>query len=100
MTDFFDRPQNEKRSPRPKQAGLNQEQCPILQNSPTHTRKSSVSTSPPAKPHRNEIWGMLLDKRRVPHGFSSDSPIDSGLKLSTQKGCYGYSNILDIPLDL
>ena len=28
MTDFFDRPQNEKRSPRPKQADLNHEQCP------------------------------------------------------------------------
>ena len=69
MTDFFDRPQNEKRSPRPKQADLNQEQCPTPQNSPTHTPKSSVSTSPPAKPHRNEIWGMLPDKRRVPHGW-------------------------------
>ena len=28
MTDFFDRPPNEKRSPRPKQANSNQEQCP------------------------------------------------------------------------
>ena len=69
MIDFFDRPQNEKRSPRPKQADSTQEQCPTLQNSPTHTPKSSVSTSPPAKPHRNEIWGILLDKRRVPCGW-------------------------------
>ena len=69
MTDFFDRPQNEKRFPRPKQADSNQEQCPTLQNSPTHTPKSSLSTTPPAKPHRNEIWGILPDKRRVPCGW-------------------------------
>ena len=69
MTDFFDRPQNEKRSPRPKQADSNHVQCPTPQNSPTHTLKSSVSTTPPAKPHRNEVRGILLDKRRVPHGW-------------------------------
>ena len=69
MTDFFERPPNEKRSPRPKQADSNQEQCPTPQNSPTHTPKSSVSTTPPAKPHRNEIQGILPDKRRVPHGW-------------------------------
>ena len=69
MTDFFDRPQNEKRSPRPKQAKTNSEQCPTPQNSPTHTPKSSVSTTSPTKPHRNEVQGILLDKRRVPHGW-------------------------------
>ena len=69
MTDFFDRPQNEKRSPRPKQPNSNHEQCPTHQNSPTHTPKSSVSTTPPPKPHRNEIQGMLPDKRRVLHGW-------------------------------
>ena len=51
------------------QANWNQEQCPTLQNSPTHTPKSSVSTTPPAKPHRNEIQGIFLDKRRVPQGW-------------------------------
>ena len=69
MTNYFDRPQNEKRSPRPKQAEIIPEQCPTPQNSPTHTLKSSVSTTPPTKPHRNEIWGILPDKRRVPHGW-------------------------------
>ena len=69
MMDFFDRPQNEKRSPRPKQAETDSEQCPTPQNSPTHIPKSSVSTTLPAKPHRNEVWGILLDKRRVPHGW-------------------------------
>ena len=68
MMDFFDRPQNEKRSPRPKQAETESEQCPTPQNSPTHTPKSSVSTTPPAKPHKNEVQGILLDKRRVPLG--------------------------------
>ena len=23
----------------------------------------------PTKPHRTEIWGILLDKKRVPHGW-------------------------------
>ena len=39
MTDFFDRPQNEKRSPRPKQVDSNHEQCPHLRIVPhTHQR--------------------------------------------------------------
>ena len=71
MTNFFDRPQNEKRSPRPKPLEHNSENCPTPQNSPTHMPKSSVPTPPisPTKPHRNEIWGVLPDKRRVPHGW-------------------------------
>ena len=40
MTDFFNRPQNEKRSPRPKQTKSNSEKCPTPQNSPTHTPKT------------------------------------------------------------
>ena len=39
LTDFFDRPQNEKRSARPKQAEITPEQCPTPQNSPTHTHQ-------------------------------------------------------------
>ena len=69
MMDFFDRPQNKKRSPRPKQAEIIPEQCPTPQNSTTHTPKSSVPTTPHVKPHRNEVQGILLDKRRVPHGW-------------------------------
>ena len=59
MTNFFDRPKNEKRSPRPKLIESNTEQCPTLQNSPTHVAKLPVS---PIKSHRNEIWGTLPDK--------------------------------------
>ena len=62
MIDFFNRPQNEMRSPRPKQAEIIPEQCPTPQNSPPHTPKSSVSTTPPTKPHRNEVWVILLEK--------------------------------------
>ena len=66
MTNFFDRPQNEKRSPSP-----NSEQCSTLQNSPTHMPKSSVPAPPisTAKPHRNKIREVLPDKGRVPHGW-------------------------------
>ena len=66
MMVFFDRPQNEKRSPGPEPIGNNSDQCPTCQNSPTHTSKPLVS---PTKPHRNKIWGVLPDKRRVPHGW-------------------------------
>ena len=55
-----------KRSQRPKLIESNSEQCPTPQNSPTHTSKPPVS---PAKLHRNEVWGNLRDKRRVPHGW-------------------------------
>ena len=66
MMDFFDRPQNEKRSPGPKPIGSNSEQCPTPQNSPTHASKPPVS---PTKPHRNKIWGVLTDRKRVPCGW-------------------------------
>ena len=63
ITIFFDRPQNEKRSPRPKPIDSNSEKCPTPQNSPTHMAKPPVS---PVKPHKNEVWGFLQDRRRVP----------------------------------
>ena len=66
MTDFFDRSQNEKRSPRPKQAKIIPEQCPTPQKSPTNMPKTAPV---PAKPHRNEICRTLPYKRRVPHGW-------------------------------
>ena len=69
MTNFFDSTQNENRSSRPKQAETDSGQCPTPQNSPPHTARSSVPLTPPTKPHRNEVWGILPDKRRVPHGW-------------------------------
>ena len=74
IKDFFKRPPNEKRSPRPKQTNatqpMTQEQCPTPQNSPTHIpMKTPTATAVPAKPHRTEIWGILQDKRKVPCGW-------------------------------
>ena len=45
MTDFFDRPFKEKRSPRPQQVNSNQEQCPTSQISPTHYTKELSSNN-------------------------------------------------------
>ena len=64
MMDFFDRLQNEKRFPRPKQAKTESEQCPTPQNSPTHTPKSSVPKTPAAKPHRNEVQGIFPRQKK------------------------------------
>ena len=45
MTDFFDRPQNEKRSPRPKQAEIIQSNAPHLRIAHTHTKELSVNNT-------------------------------------------------------
>ena len=68
VTDYSERPSNDKRSPRPKQTYLTQGHCPTPQNSPTYLAMNAVAVAP-AKPHRTEIWGILLDKRKVPHGW-------------------------------
>ena len=74
ITDFFERPPNEKRSPRPKQTttihSTTQEQCPTPQNSPTYIpMNTTTAVAVPAKPHRTKIQGILPDKRKVPHGW-------------------------------
>ena len=68
MTNFFDRPPNEKRSPRPTPIKNNSEQCPTPQNSPTHMPRSSVPAPPtsPTKPHRNEIRGSYQIREEYP----------------------------------
>ena len=49
-----------------------QEQCPTPQNSPTYMlMKTTTSEVVPAKPHRTKIWGILLDKRKVPCGWTA-----------------------------
>ena len=72
VTDYSERPTNDKRSPRPKQTGtthtMTQGHCPTPQNSPTYVPLNAMSAAP-AKHHRAEIWGILQDKRRVPHGW-------------------------------
>ena len=71
ITDFFERPLNEKRSPRPKQTNVTQsttqEQFPTPQNSPTYVpMKTPTAAVVPAKPHRTKIWGILPDKEKFP----------------------------------
>ena len=47
---------------------MTQEHCPTPQNSPTYLPMKAAAAAP-AKPHRTEIWGILLDKRKVPCGW-------------------------------
>ena len=68
VMDYSERPSNDKRSPRPKQTDLTQGHCPTPQNSPTYLAMNALAAAP-VKPHRTEIWGILPDKRKVPHGW-------------------------------
>ena len=68
ITDYSKRPSNDERSPRPKQMDMTQGHCPTPQNSPTYLAMNTTAVAP-AEPHRSEIWGILLDKRKVPHGW-------------------------------
>ena len=68
ITDYSERPSNDKRSPRPKQMDMTQGCCPTPQNSPTYLAMNTAAVAP-AKPHRTKIWGILPDKRKVPCGW-------------------------------
>ena len=70
VTDYSERPSNDKRSPTLKQMGMTQGHCPTPQNSPTYLAMNAVAVAP-AKPHRTEICGILLDKRKRPYGWPS-----------------------------
>ena len=68
ITDFFERPPNEKRSPRPKQTNttqsMTQEQCPTPQNSPTYIpMKTPTAAAVPAKPHRTKSGGFRIKEK-------------------------------------
>ena len=68
ITDYSERPTNDKRSPRPKQTDITHEgHCPTPQNSPTYLSMNAAAAAP-AKPHRTEVQGILPDKRKVPNG--------------------------------
>ena len=62
ITDYSERPTNDKRSPRPKQTDMThmttQGHCPTPQNSPTYLSMNAAAAAP-AKPHRTEVWGIL-----------------------------------------
>ena len=62
VTDFSERPANDKRSPRPKQSDTTntkiQGHYPTPQNSPTYLSMNAIAIAP-AKPHRTKIHGIL-----------------------------------------
>ena len=72
VTNYSERPANGKRSPRPKQTVMTHTMTkghfPTPQNSPAYLPMNAAAEAP-AKPHRTEIQGILLDKRNVPHGW-------------------------------
>ena len=74
VTDYPEKPANDRRSPQPKQAimthTVTQGHCPTPQNSPTYLHMNAAAATP-AKHHRTEIRGILPDKRRVPHGWQA-----------------------------
>ena len=47
---------------------VTQGHCSTPLNSPTYIPMNAAAATP-TKPHRTEIWGILPDKKRVPHGW-------------------------------
>ena len=72
ITDYLERPANDRRSPQHKQKYMTptvtQGHCPTPQNSPTYIAMN-VAAATPAKTHQTEIWGILPDKKRIPRGW-------------------------------
>ena len=73
VTNYSERPTNDKRSPQSKQAvmthTMTKGHCPTPQNSPTYLPMNAAAAAAPAKPPRTEIQGILPDKRKVPCGW-------------------------------
>ena len=71
ITDYAERPSNDKRSPQHIQKYVThtimQGHCPTPQTSPTYIAINATAVS--AKPHQTEIWGILPDKRGTLHGW-------------------------------
>ena len=70
VSNIFERPPNDKRSPRPKQTTMThltaQGHCPTPQNSPTYLPMNNTTAAAPAKPHRTKIWVSSQTKERYP----------------------------------
>ena len=70
VTDYSERPTNDKRSPRPKQTTTTHTtthgHCPTPQNSSTYLPMNMTAVAP-AKHNRTQ--GILPDKRKVPCGW-------------------------------
>ena len=72
ITDYSERPANDRRSPQHKQkfmtSTVTEGHCLTPQSSPTYIAMNAAAATP-AKHHQIEIWGILPDKRRIPHGW-------------------------------
>ena len=71
ITDYVERPSNDKSSPQHIQKYLThtmtQGHCLTLQTSPTYIAMNAMAVR--GKPYKTEIWGILPDKRKTPHGW-------------------------------
>ena len=71
ITDYTERPSNDKRSPwhvhKYVMHTVTQGHCPTPQTSLTYIAMNVMAAA--AKPHQTEIWGILPDKRRTPCGW-------------------------------
>ena len=69
ITDYSERPPNDKRSPQHvlkyRPHSVTQGPCSTPQTSPNYLAMNVMTV--PAKPHHMEIQGILPDKRRTPH---------------------------------
>ena len=66
MTNFFDRPQNEKRSPRPKQAKTNSEQCPTPRTGPHTYQRAQCQPHHLPSPIEMRFGGSSWTKEEYP----------------------------------
>ena len=69
VTDYSERPVNDKRSPRPKPTAMThtmtQGHCPTPQNSPKYLPMNAMAVAP-AKPYRTKIWGSSQTREKYP----------------------------------
>ena len=76
ITDYTERPPNDKRSPQHIQKyrphSMTQGPCPTPQTSPKSKYITMNVAAGPAKPHHVQIWGILPEKRRTPHRWPKD----------------------------
>ena len=65
ITDYSERPSNDKRSPRPKQTDSTQGHCPTPQNSPTYLAMNALAVAP-VKPIEPRSRGSSQTREKYP----------------------------------
>ena len=89
LTDYSERPSNDKRSPRHSRFtnASNTDNCPTPQTSPSYLDM----TVPSPKPHRKEIRGIIPEKRKTPRGWPAC------LKIQPPRVAFKNNDIYMIP---